>query len=98
MCLGYANIQPYLGGGDGDGGRRRTSGSRQAMTDHAEQAVDSLYVHPSLEESVCDCCTGVTMAQLIECVPNFSEARRPEVVQAIVAAITSITGVRVLDV
>ncbi len=27
------------------------------------------------------------MDQLIECVPNFSEARRPEVVQAIVAAI-----------
>ena len=34
---------------------------------------------------------------LVECVPNFSEARRPGVVQAIVNAIQSVTGVRVLD-
>ncbi len=34
---------------------------------------------------------------LIECIPNFSEARRPEVVIAIIAAITSVEGVRVLD-
>src|SRR5512141_197569 len=33
---------------------------------------------------------------LIECIPNFSEARRPEVVQAIVEAITA-AGVTVLD-
>jgi glutamate formiminotransferase/formiminotetrahydrofolate cyclodeaminase len=33
---------------------------------------------------------------LVECIPNFSEARRPEVVEAIVAAITS-AGVTVLD-
>src|SRR3990172_7319274 len=38
------------------------------------------------------------MPQLIECVPNFSEARRPEVVQAIVEAITSVQGVRLLNV
>jgi glutamate formiminotransferase / formiminotetrahydrofolate cyclodeaminase len=40
------------------------------------------------------------MRPLIECVPNFSEARRPEVVEAIVAAIESGGGneVRVLDV
>ncbi|MGE3539218.1 MAG: glutamate formimidoyltransferase [Candidatus Tectimicrobiota bacterium] len=38
------------------------------------------------------------MSALIECVPNFSEARRPEVVRAIVEAITAGTGVRVLDV
>jgi glutamate formiminotransferase/formiminotetrahydrofolate cyclodeaminase len=41
----------------------------------------------------------VTMRQLVECVPNFSEARRPEVVQAIVAAMESGgAGIRVLDV
>ncbi len=40
------------------------------------------------------------MSPLIECVPNFSEARRPEVVQAIVAAMESAGGadVRVLNV
>jgi len=37
------------------------------------------------------------MAKLIECVPNFSEGRRPEVVQAICDAITSISGVSLLD-
>lgn len=34
---------------------------------------------------------------LIECVPNFSEGRRPEVIQAIVEAITNTGGVRLLD-
>jgi glutamate formiminotransferase/formiminotetrahydrofolate cyclodeaminase len=34
---------------------------------------------------------------LIECVPNFSEARRPEVVDAIQGAIASIKDIRVLD-
>lgn len=34
---------------------------------------------------------------LIECVPNFSEARRPEVVEAIADAITTVGGVRILD-
>jgi glutamate formiminotransferase len=34
---------------------------------------------------------------LIECVPNFSEGRRREVVDAIVAAIGSVRGVHVLD-
>jgi len=34
---------------------------------------------------------------LIECVPNFSEARRPEVVEAIQVAIQSVPTVRVLD-
>lgn len=36
-------------------------------------------------------------APLIECVPNFSEARHPEVVEAIAEAISSVTGVRILD-
>jgi glutamate formiminotransferase/formiminotetrahydrofolate cyclodeaminase len=35
---------------------------------------------------------------LVECVPNFSEGRRPEVVAAIVEAISSVRGVAVLDV
>jgi glutamate formiminotransferase/formiminotetrahydrofolate cyclodeaminase len=37
------------------------------------------------------------MSQLIECVPNFSEARRPEVVDQIVAAIASVEGASLLD-
>jgi len=37
------------------------------------------------------------MPPLIECIPNFSEARRPEVVEAIVQAITAIPGVTLLD-
>ena len=36
-------------------------------------------------------------APLIECVPNFSEARRPEVVEAIAEAISSVNGIRILD-
>ena len=35
--------------------------------------------------------------QLIECVPNFSEGRRPEVVEGIAGAITSVSGIRILD-
>src|SRR5512138_426713 len=34
---------------------------------------------------------------LVECIPNFSEARRPEVVEAIVEAITKVAGVTLLD-
>jgi len=37
------------------------------------------------------------MAKLIECVPNFSEGRRPEVIKAICDAITSVPGVTLLD-
>ena len=36
-------------------------------------------------------------AALVECVPNFSEARRPQVVEAILQAIQSVPTVRVLD-
>jgi glutamate formiminotransferase len=36
------------------------------------------------------------MNRLIECVPNFSEGRRPEVVDAIVNALTSVSGVYLL--
>jgi glutamate formiminotransferase / formiminotetrahydrofolate cyclodeaminase len=34
---------------------------------------------------------------LIECIPNFSEARRPEVVAQIVQAILSVPGIQILD-
>jgi glutamate formiminotransferase len=37
------------------------------------------------------------MKQIVECVPNFSEGRRSEVIDQIVAAIESVAGVRVLD-
>ncbi len=36
--------------------------------------------------------------KLVECVPNFSEGRRPEVVQAVRDAIAGVDGVSVLDV
>lgn len=35
---------------------------------------------------------------LIECVPNFSEGRRPETIEAIVASMRAIQGISVLDV
>src|SRR3954454_17650454 len=35
---------------------------------------------------------------LIECIPNFSEGRRPAVVEAIVAVIRAVPGIRVLHV
>ena len=37
------------------------------------------------------------MTQIIECIPNVSEGRRPEVVEAIAAAIRSVAGARLLD-
>src|SRR3990170_4732944 len=37
------------------------------------------------------------MVEIVECVPNFSEGRRPDVVEAIAAAIGSVPAVRVLD-
>ncbi|MCE9647730.1 MAG: glutamate formimidoyltransferase [Chloroflexi bacterium] len=37
------------------------------------------------------------MTQLIECIPNFSDARRPEVIDQIVAAIQSVAEVKLLD-
>lgn len=37
------------------------------------------------------------MAQLVECVPNFSEGRRPEVLDEIVGEITSVDGITLLD-
>lgn len=37
------------------------------------------------------------MAKIVECVPNFSEGRRPEVIEAIVGEIKSVQGVMLLD-
>jgi glutamate formiminotransferase len=37
------------------------------------------------------------MAKLIECVPNFSEGRRPEVIDAIAARVQATVGVHLLD-
>ena len=34
---------------------------------------------------------------LVECIPNFSEARRPQVVEAILQALQSVEGITVLD-
>jgi glutamate formiminotransferase/formiminotetrahydrofolate cyclodeaminase len=34
---------------------------------------------------------------IIECIPNYSEARRPDVVEAIMTAVTSVDGVTILD-
>jgi glutamate formiminotransferase/formiminotetrahydrofolate cyclodeaminase len=36
-------------------------------------------------------------ARIVECIANYSEARRPEVVEAIAQAITSVPGARLLD-
>ena len=36
------------------------------------------------------------MNQIVECIPNFSEARRPEIIEKIVSAV-ELTGVRILD-
>jgi glutamate formiminotransferase / 5-formyltetrahydrofolate cyclo-ligase len=37
------------------------------------------------------------MSRLVECVPNFSEGRRSEVVDALAEAVTSVEGVQLLD-
>jgi glutamate formiminotransferase/formiminotetrahydrofolate cyclodeaminase len=34
---------------------------------------------------------------ILECIPNYSEARRPDVVEAIMGAVTSVEGVTLLD-
>ena len=38
------------------------------------------------------------MAQIIECVPNFSEGRNPQIIQAITNEIASVEAVRLLNV
>jgi len=41
---------------------------------------------------------SIVMPKLVECIPNFSEGRRPEVLDAISGAIKGISGVKLLDV
>jgi len=41
---------------------------------------------------------GSTMRKIVECVPNFSEGRRKEVIDQIVEAIAIVPGIHVLDV
>ncbi len=38
------------------------------------------------------------MSKLVECVPNFSEGRRPEVIEAIAEAVRQVANVKLLDV
>src|SRR3954447_8922799 len=38
------------------------------------------------------------MQKLVECIPNFSEGRRQEVIDAVAGAAKSVKGVRLLDV
>ncbi len=38
------------------------------------------------------------MSKLVECVPNFSEGRRPEVINAITDEVKKVPGVTLLDV
>ena len=38
------------------------------------------------------------MAGLVECVPNVSEGRRPEVVRSLAGVVSAVPGVRLLDV
>ena len=38
------------------------------------------------------------MQRLIECVPNISEGRRPEVINAVAAVVETVDGCRLLDV
>lgn len=40
----------------------------------------------------------VAAVRLVECVPNISEGRRPEVYEAVAAAAASVPGVSVLDI
>jgi glutamate formiminotransferase/formiminotetrahydrofolate cyclodeaminase len=42
--------------------------------------------------------SDMSQTALIECVPNFSEGRRPEVIEAIAQAIRQVEGVKLLDV
>lgn len=40
----------------------------------------------------------MTQTPVIECVPNFSEGRRPEVIEAIASSIRQVDGVKLLDI
>ncbi|MCK5264857.1 MAG: glutamate formiminotransferase, partial [Candidatus Thorarchaeota archaeon] len=40
----------------------------------------------------------MNLVKVVECVPNFSEGRRKDVIDAIADAVKSVEGVRLLDV
>src|SRR5207344_445469 len=40
---------------------------------------------------------GVAVTRLVECVPNFSEGRRPEVIEELIQVIAAVPGVTLLD-
>lgn len=46
---------------------------------------------------VCSPTTGFPVNRIIECVPNFSEGRNPSTVQALIASVTSVPDVWLLD-
>jgi glutamate formiminotransferase len=54
-------------------------------------------LHSKAEPGAATVYHRVAVPSLIECVPNFSEGRRPEVIEEIVRAIGQIDGVTVLD-
>src|SRR5262245_61842722 len=41
---------------------------------------------------------GKPMQQLVECIPNFSEGRRQDVIDVVAGAVRAVAGVRLLDV
>jgi glutamate formiminotransferase len=54
-------------------------------------------LHSKAEPGAATVYHRLAVPSLIECVPNFSEGRRPEVIEEIVRAIGQIDGVTVLD-
>jgi glutamate formiminotransferase / 5-formyltetrahydrofolate cyclo-ligase len=62
------------------------------------QQVNELAVEKPCRRAKALCRYGTNAAMaIIECVPNVSEGRKPEVIRALVAAIERVPGVRVLD-
>src|SRR3989338_7989413 len=79
----------------------RVSGRLYVQTHPAGRRGFGIMPAPSRHTRRRFCATRMpAMNPLVECVPNFSEARRPEVIQAIVAALEQGGGasIRVLDV
>ena len=65
---------------------------------HFERSREILLQSENKLLSLRDKLITVSMKRIIECVPNFSEGRDRGVIDAIVAAIASVEGVKVLDV
>src|SRR5574340_166165 len=81
--------------------RSSAAGERHTAQRHADCAISSpssafrrgLIIAECQPPSPREFC----MPQLVECIPNFSEARRPQVVDEIAASISSVTAIRLLD-